>query len=187
MDIQGIDQVMIIPTDIDTYPWLHNARRRQAMCKAYNEWAYEYTWRIPDRLFFAALIPMQDPKFAGQEIYRVAAKGCRVALIRPTDAMGNYPIQMKYERCGTRWKRPAWFTGCIRSRPWAQACRVTEQFRRGADRAHHRTSGPSAFFLGNMQDLQAEASLWVTAILMSGFFERHPKIRAAVFEVTRPG
>ena len=25
MDIQGIDQVMIIPTDIDTYPWLQNA------------------------------------------------------------------------------------------------------------------------------------------------------------------
>ena len=25
MDVQGIDQVMIIPTDIDTYPWLQNA------------------------------------------------------------------------------------------------------------------------------------------------------------------
>src|SRR6266481_5988473 len=25
MDVQGIDQVMIIPTDIDTYPWLLNA------------------------------------------------------------------------------------------------------------------------------------------------------------------
>ena len=25
MDVQGIDQVMIIPTDIDTYPWIHNA------------------------------------------------------------------------------------------------------------------------------------------------------------------
>ena len=28
----------------------------------------------------------------------------------------------------------------------------------------------------------AEASVWVTATLMSGFFERHPKIKAAVFE-----
>src|SRR5271168_4046549 len=64
MDIQGIDQVMIIPTDIDTYPWLQNALGARAMCKAYNEWAYEYTLEDPDRLFFAALIPMQDPKFA---------------------------------------------------------------------------------------------------------------------------
>src|SRR5271155_705400 len=77
MDVQGIDQVMIIPT--------------------YNEWAYEYTLEDPERLFFAALIPMQDPRLAVEELYRVAAKGCRVALVRPTDAMGNYPVQMKYE------------------------------------------------------------------------------------------
>ena len=97
MDIQGIDQVMIIPTDIDTYPWLQNALGARAMCKAYNEWAYEYTLEDPERLFFAALIPMQDPRFAVEELYRVAAKGCRVGLIRPTDAMGNYPVQPKYE------------------------------------------------------------------------------------------
>jgi predicted TIM-barrel fold metal-dependent hydrolase len=28
----------------------------------------------------------------------------------------------------------------------------------------------------------AEASLWVTMVLMSGFFERHPRLTAAVFE-----
>ena len=31
MDTQGIDQVMIIPTDIDTYPWLLERRRRQGV------------------------------------------------------------------------------------------------------------------------------------------------------------
>ena len=98
MDTQGIDQVMIIPTDIDTYPWLLNAVGAKAMCKAYNEWAYEYCQENPERLFFAAMLPMQDPKFAEQEVYRVAAKGCRVGLIRPIDAMGNYPIQPKYDR-----------------------------------------------------------------------------------------
>jgi hypothetical protein len=36
MDVQGIDQVMIIPTDIDTYPWLQNALGAKAFCKAYN-------------------------------------------------------------------------------------------------------------------------------------------------------
>ena len=56
MDMQGIDQVMIIPTDIDTYPWLLNAVGAKAFCKAYNQWAYEYTKADPDRLFFAALL-----------------------------------------------------------------------------------------------------------------------------------
>ena len=34
MDVQGIDQVMIIPTDIDTYPWLLDAVGAKAFCKA---------------------------------------------------------------------------------------------------------------------------------------------------------
>jgi len=29
--------------------------------RAYNEWAYGYTKANPDRLFFAALLPMQNP------------------------------------------------------------------------------------------------------------------------------
>ena len=97
MDVQGIDQVMIIPTDIDTYPWLENAMGAKAFCKAYNEWAYEYTLADPERLYFAAMLPMQNPRYAADEVYRVAEKGCRVALVRPIDAMGNYPLQPKYE------------------------------------------------------------------------------------------
>ncbi|MGO9062037.1 MAG: amidohydrolase family protein [Candidatus Binataceae bacterium] len=185
MDIQGIDQVMIIPTDIDTYPWLQNALGARAMCKAYNEWAHEYTLEDPDRLFFAALIPMQDTRFAVEEVYRVAAKGCRVALIRPTDAMGNYPVQMKYE--------PLWYaleeTGLVYGMHpfpalsehvppgYTQQCSASQLIQRTMS-----TSGLPHIFLGNMQAFMAEASLWVTATLMSGFFERHPKIKAAVFE-----
>ncbi len=97
MDVQGIDQVMIIPTEIDIYPWLEDALGAKAFCRAYNEWAYEYTLADPERLFFAALIPMQHPDYAIEEIRRVAALGCRVALVRPMDAMGNYPLQPKYE------------------------------------------------------------------------------------------
>src|SRR5256712_11953808 len=93
MDVQGIDQVMIIPTNIDTYPWLQNAVGARAFCKAYNEWAYEYTLEDPERLYFAALLPVQSVRFAVEEVYRVAAQGCRVGLIRPVDAMGNYPEQ----------------------------------------------------------------------------------------------
>ena len=79
MDMQGIDQVMIIPTDIDTYPWLLNAVGAKAFCKAYNQWAYEYTKADPERLFFAALLPMQNPQFAVQEVHRVAAQAARRA------------------------------------------------------------------------------------------------------------
>jgi hypothetical protein len=46
------------------------------------------------------------------------------------------------------------------------------------------TSRLPQLFLTNVQNFQAEAALWVTMVLMSGFFERFPKIRAAVFEAS---
>jgi predicted TIM-barrel fold metal-dependent hydrolase len=187
MDVQGIDQVMLIPTDIDTYPWLQNALGAKAFCKAYNEWAYEYTLADPERLFFAALIPMQNPQYAVQEVYRVAAKGCRVALVRPMDAMGNYPIQPKYEPVWNALEEtglvygmhPFPAGGNLKPAGYAEQYSGAELIRRTIS-----TSGLPHSFLSNVQNFQAEASLWVTMVLMSGFFERHPKINAAVFEAS---
>jgi predicted TIM-barrel fold metal-dependent hydrolase len=187
MDIQGIDQVMIIPSDIDTYPWLQNDIGAKAMCKAYNEWAFEYCQENPERLYFAALLPLQNPKFAAEEVYRVADKGCRVGLIRPVDAMGNYPVQPKFDGV---WKameetgmvygmHPFPATGSIKPPGY------TEQYS-GAEFIEWSivSSGLPQLFLTNVQNFQAEAALWVTMALMSGFFERFPKLRAAVFEAS---
>jgi uncharacterized protein len=187
MDVQGIDQVMIIPTDIDTYPWIQNAMGARAMCKAYNDWAYEYCQENPERLYFAALLPMQDPKFAEQEVYRVAAKGCRVGLIRPIDAMGNYPIQPKYARVWHAMEEtgvvygmhPFPSLGVVRPPGYTEQYSSSELIALTAS-----SSGLPHNFLTNVQNFQAEASLWVTMVLMSGFFERYPKIRAAVFEAS---
>ena len=78
MDVQGIDQVMIIPTNIDTYPWLANNLGARAFCKVYNDWAYEYTRENPERLYFAALLPIQDVRFAVEEVYReIGRASCR--------------------------------------------------------------------------------------------------------------
>ena len=187
MDVQGIDQVMIIPTDIDTYPWMQNALGAKAMCKAYNEWAYEYCQEDPERIFFAALLPMQNPVFATQELYRVAEKGCRVALVRPIDAMGGYPIQPKFE--------PVWRameeTGVVYGmHPFPAFGNLkppgyTEQYS-GAELIAKTafSAGLPHFFLTNVQNFQAEAALWVTMVLMSGFFDRFPKLKAAVFEAS---
>jgi len=187
MDTQGIDQVMIIPTDIDTYPWILSATGARAMCKAYNDWAYEYCQENPERLFFAALLPMQDPKFAEQEVYRVAAKGCRVGLIRPIDAMGNYPIQPKYARVWHAMEEtgvvygmhPFPALGVLKPPGYAEQYSGAELIALTAT-----SSGLPHSFLTNVQNFQAEASMWVAIVLMSGFFERYPKIRAAVFEAS---
>ena len=187
MDVQGIDQVIIIPTDIDTYPWLQNALGAKAFCKAYNQWAYEYTLADPERLFFAALLPMQNPQYAVEEVYRVAAQGCRVALVRPMDAMGNYPIQPKYEPVWNALEEtglvygmhPFPAGGNLKPPGYAEQYSGAELIRRTIS-----TSGLQHSFLSNVQNFQAEAALWVTTVLMTGFFERPPKINAAVFEAS---
>lgn len=187
MDVQGIDQVMIIPTDIDTYPWLQNALGAKAMCKAYNEWAYDYCQEDPERLYFAAMLPMQDPKYAVQEIYRVADKGCRVGLVRPVDAMGNYPVQPKYEQVWRAMEdtglvygmHPFPAFGSLKPMGYAEQYSGAELIARTIISA-----GLPHSFLTNVQNFQAEAALWVTMVLMSGFFERHTRLRAAVFEAS---
>ena len=45
MDMQGIDQVMIIPSDIDTYPWLQNALGARAACKATTTGLMNTPWK----------------------------------------------------------------------------------------------------------------------------------------------
>ncbi len=187
MDVQGIDQVMIIPTDIDTYPWIQSSTGARAMCKAYNEWAWEYCQENPDRLFFAALLPMQNPKYAEQEVYRVAAKGCRVGLVRPIDAMGNWPIQPKYNRVWRAMEETGMVYG-MHPFPAMGALKppgYSEQYS-GAEliALTASASGLPHSFLTNVQNFQAEASIWVTTVLLSGFFERYSKLYAAVFEAS---
>lgn len=187
MDTQGIDQVMIIPTDIDTYPWLQNALGAKAMCKAYNEWAYEYCKEDPQRIFFAALLPLQDPMFAVEELYRVAEKGCRVGLVRPIDAMGNYPIQPKYdllwqamEETGVVYgMHPFPAFGALKPPGYHAQYSSAELIARTVI-----SSGLPHQFLTNVQNFQSEAALWVVMVLMSGFFEKYPKLNAAVFEAS---
>ena len=103
------------------------------------------------------------------------------------DAQGNYPVQPKYE--------PLWNamedTGVVYGmHPFpafgnAKPPGYTEQYS-GAEliRRTMTTSGLPHRFLANVQNFQAEAALWVTLVLMTGFFERHPKINAAVFEAS---
>lgn len=187
MDVQGIDQVMIIPSDIDTYPWVQSATGARAICKAYNDWAYEYCQADPERLYFAALLPMQDPKFAEQEVQRVAARGCRVGLVRPIDAMGNYPIQPKFARVWSAMEEAGMVYGMhpFPAFGMLKPPGYTEQYS-GAELIglSATTAQLPHMFLVNVQDFQAEASLWVVMVLMSGFFERYPKLRAAVFEAS---
>src|ERR1700746_1416703 len=161
MDVQGIDQVMIIPTEIDIYPWLEDALGAKACCRAYNEWAYEYTRENPDRLFFAALIPMQHPDYAVAECRCVAAWGGGGALARPRAAFGIYPLQPKSEPVWDALEEtgmvygmhpfPAF--GTLKPSGYSEQYSGAELIRRTV-----ATSGLTHSFLHNVQNFHSEAA-----------------------------
>ena len=74
MDVQGIDQVMIIPTDIDTYPWITNSMGARAMCRAYNDWAYEYCSEDPGAHLLCRIAADAGSRFRGRRSYIVSRR-----------------------------------------------------------------------------------------------------------------
>src|ERR1700737_3488994 len=110
-----------------------------------------------------------------------AAVFCRVGLIRPIDAMGNYPIQPKYSRL---WKameetgmvygmHPFPAFGSLKPPGYTEQHSSAELIGQTVT-----SSGLPHSFLTNVQNFQAEASLWVAMVLMTGFFGRSPKLKA---------
>jgi predicted TIM-barrel fold metal-dependent hydrolase len=130
---------------------------------------------------------IDQAQFAVQEVHRVAAQGCRVALVRPTDAMGNYPLQPKYEPVWNALEEtgmvygmhPFPAGGALKPMGYSEQYSGAELIRRTIS-----ASGIPHSFLTNVQNFQSEAALWVTTALMTGLFERHPKLKAAVFEAS---
>jgi len=111
--------------------------RRQGVLPRYNEWAMNIRWPIRNgcssRRSFRCSTPITASRRSPSQ--RWAAE---LALVRPMDAMGNYPMQRNTSRSGTLSKRPAWSTACTRSLPSAvRSLRLQRAvFRRRVDPPH---------------------------------------------------
>ena len=91
MDEQGVDAQVIYPTvggQILGKPF-KDPELLWAVCRAYNDWSFEYCSKDPSRLFMAAMLPVQSPEFAVEEANRMAEKGARCFYIRPNPADGR--------------------------------------------------------------------------------------------------
>ena len=194
MDLMGIDQVMIIPTMmVAHYPFVEDAEGARGFARAYNDWVRDFCNAVPDRLFPAGWLPLQNPEYAKQELERIAANGFHVALIRPIDARHRYPNQI--------------FPGPTNGTLTNTLDKVFRAFEEtgivcGMHTFPALMSEPSSHMVspgdliaragsmelgGKMVDVQTlsfvfEAMTWLAQILLSGFLEMYPKLRMAIFE-----
>jgi predicted TIM-barrel fold metal-dependent hydrolase len=98
MDSEGIDQAVLFPS-VGLYFWaLDDPRAAVAIARAYNDWLASYCAADPARLFGAAMIPMQDPAAAADELRRAHAElGFVAAFVRPNPCCGRSLSDRAYE------------------------------------------------------------------------------------------
>jgi len=97
MDAMGIDKALLFPTLFAEYfPIIENPDAAFALARAYNDWIIDFCGAAPQRLFPAAVLPMQDVSFAVRELKRVAKKGLRAAFIRPAFVNQRFPNHAYY-------------------------------------------------------------------------------------------
>ena len=111
MDEQGVDIQILYPT---TGGQMLGREYRDpellaAICRAYNDWSSSYCNDAPSpqRLRWAAMLPLQAIDLAMEEARRSAAKGCVGYYVRPGPVQGRnlyhedyYPLWSEVERLG---------------------------------------------------------------------------------------
>jgi uncharacterized protein len=90
MDAEGIDAACLYPTLGLFLGGIRNPEFSAAVCRAYNRWLADYCRPYPDRLFGAAMLPMQSVELAVQELrYATEKLGFRSGAVRPNPYNGR--------------------------------------------------------------------------------------------------
>ena len=93
MDAMGVDQAFLYPTWFaEGFPLVKDPDVAYALARAYNNWITDFCKAGPDRLFAAAILPLQNIDFALEELRRIAKIPCfRGVFIRPAFVEDRYP------------------------------------------------------------------------------------------------
>ena len=91
MDEQGVDIQILYPTyggQILGKPF-RDPELLAAICRAYNDWTREFCGADPERMRWAAILPIQAPDLALEEARRAAERGCVSFYVRPNPTEGR--------------------------------------------------------------------------------------------------
>ncbi len=109
MDAMGVDQTLLYPTWFaEGFCLVRDPDVAYALARAYNDWIADFCKASPNRLFAAAMLPLQNMDFALEELERVAKiqSFCAV-FIRPVFVEDRYlnhpyydPLWAELERLG---------------------------------------------------------------------------------------
>ena len=169
MDEQGVDVQVIYPTvggQILGKPF-RDPELLAAICRAYNEWSRDYCAADPQRLRWAAMLPMQESALAIEEARRAAARGCVGFYVRPNPVQGRNLYHAD--------NAPLWSTIEALEKPICIHDSGSPYWPSYGDRMDTHTSG-------HILAHPFEAMSALMGLIWYGVIERHPRLRVVHVE-----
>ncbi len=187
MDLMGIDQVLVIPTMVIMHlPFATSEEGVDVFCQAYNDFLVDWCSVAPERLYGAALLPVQDPVRTAKEIFRAKELGHPVGLIRPIDAQAKYPNEVRnsmlagggdYDEVFRAFEESGMVLGMHTFPAPGVAHPLGEDYLCSPGDLFTRAGTDSQTF-SFIHEMQA----WLAQVLLSGFLDRYDRLKMAIFE-----
>jgi len=170
LDQEGIDGQVIYPTlGLLWEGGVDDAALADALCRAYNTWAFEVCASQKDRLFPAAHISLRDPHLAVRELRRVAKLGCRTIFVAAAPVNGRSFGHPDFD--------PIWAT--VQDLDLSVGIHLVGH-RHYTGSAWYQDRDPGFMFV-TMNVIQ-DPRMALTTMVYDGVFERFPKLRVATIE-----
>jgi uncharacterized protein len=99
MDAMGVDHALLYPTWFaEGFHLVEDPDVAYALARAYNNWISDFCSAAPDRLFAAAMLPLQNMDYTVEELRRLSKIPCfRGAFIRPMFIENRYFTHPYYD------------------------------------------------------------------------------------------
>lgn len=96
MDSEGIECGMLFPSAALYLPSVEEEVYAAALCRAYNNWLFDYRRADPRRLMGVGVVPVQEMRSAVEETRRAVLElGCKGIFVRPNPVKGR-PLDDPY-------------------------------------------------------------------------------------------
>jgi len=169
MDEQGVDAQVIYPTvggQLLGKPF-HDTELLAACCRAYNDWSLAYCRTDAERLRMAAMLPMQAPDLALEEVQRMIEEGAACFYLRPNPVRGRNLYHADYDRL--------WTAIAESGKPICIHDSGSPHLPSYGDRMDTHTSG-------HIIAHPFEAMVAMMSLIWFGVVERHPQLRVVHVE-----
>ena len=170
LDAEGIDAQVLYPTlGLLWEGSVDDAAFADALCRAYNTWAFETCAAYPDRLFPAAHISLRDPVLAVRELHRVAKLGARTIFVAAAPVNGRSFGHPDFD--------PIW--AAVQDLDLSVGIHLSGH-RHSTGREWYRDRDPGMMFI--TMNLIQDPRMALTTLVYDGVLERFPRLRVGTIE-----